>query len=148
MNEWMNECMNEWMGFVRTWSTLVLAFLDSLQNMRAWNITLMCIWMYYMEWAMVPRNMMCSEWAVSPRNMMCLQWPIPLRNVMCGRCVLLLNFNEGKEQLHRCLDPFFTLELRKLIMTIKIEKSMVGGKAHFTIQVHFIPFSGVFPLFI
>jgi hypothetical protein len=60
---------------------------------------------------MVPRNMMCSEWAVSPRNMMCLQWPIPLRNVMCGRCVLLLNFNEGKEQLHRCLGPFFTLEL-------------------------------------
>jgi hypothetical protein len=60
---------------------------------------------------------------------MCSEWPISTYEYDVRKVCALLNFNEGKEQLHRCLGHFFTLELPKLIiMPIKIENLWLEEK--------------------
>jgi hypothetical protein len=60
----------------------------------------------------------------------------------------LLNFNDGKEPTTLVLRPLFYSRALKAHHDHQNRKSMVGVKAHFTVEVHFVPLPGVFPFFI
>jgi hypothetical protein len=155
MNKWMNKWMDEWV----LWGPSPLLFLSSLfpfkicvlkiynthvqiECITIWNgplygpfhLGIWCAWngpFHVGIWCAWNGPFHLGIWCA--RN-----GPFHIGIWCAERVCALLNFNEGKEQLHRCLGPFFfNSRASKAHRDHQNRKSTVEVKAHFFLVISF-----------